>query len=362
MTAESNFTTSGSATPSKKSNDSAHSKESLPLLRKPLSLSTLAMPTLSNMRPSESLVNALASLLAQLPQEHHDIMFTVTELIRATAKHSGQTKMPLSNLLLVFCPSLNMSPQLLRVLCENEEIWDRAEEGRMLDTERANEVSKTTSRSSGRSQDSELTCWNEASEEETPAPEISRRPAQLSIVREADTVYLDAEECPCCELRVKPSFESCSMNRSSDTRSDDESSTSISDVRSVASPTSASTFTSTDATSVSLSADPANSCDEGPQLQWSPASPLIDEVSSPASVMVGTPSTVTQRKSVPMLKIPVVTFPSDGPTTGQSHRAKKRKPTLHLFSKRSASSCGASPVSPTGFPPSPHSRSETSAS
>ena len=32
--------------------------------------------------------------------------------------------MPLSNLLLVFCPSLSMSPPLLRVLCEAEGIWD----------------------------------------------------------------------------------------------------------------------------------------------------------------------------------------------------------------------------------------------
>ena len=32
--------------------------------------------------------------------------------------------MPLGNLLLVFCPSLNMSPSLLRVLCEVEGIWD----------------------------------------------------------------------------------------------------------------------------------------------------------------------------------------------------------------------------------------------
>lgn len=32
--------------------------------------------------------------------------------------------MPLSNLLLIFCPSLAMSPPLLRLLCEGEGIWD----------------------------------------------------------------------------------------------------------------------------------------------------------------------------------------------------------------------------------------------
>ena len=45
-----------------------------------------------------------------------------------TAKRSRQTKMPLSNLLLVFCPTLNMSPPLLKVLCENEYIWEAADE------------------------------------------------------------------------------------------------------------------------------------------------------------------------------------------------------------------------------------------
>ncbi|THV05111.1 RhoGAP-domain-containing protein [Dendrothele bispora CBS 962.96] len=94
-------------------------------LRKPPSLSTLAMPNFSGMRPpSRSLCNALKSLIAQLPQENKDLIQTVTELIKATAKESRQTKMPLSNLLLVFCPSLNMNPPLLRVLCEAGDIWE----------------------------------------------------------------------------------------------------------------------------------------------------------------------------------------------------------------------------------------------
>ncbi|KIM78888.1 hypothetical protein PILCRDRAFT_578639 [Piloderma croceum F 1598] len=97
----------------------------VPTLRKPPSLSTLAMPNFSGMRaPSESLVNALRSLIAGLPQENRDLLHTVTDLISATAKRSKETKMPLSNLLLVFCPSLNMNPPLLRVLCEAQGIWD----------------------------------------------------------------------------------------------------------------------------------------------------------------------------------------------------------------------------------------------
>ncbi|KAK1236460.1 hypothetical protein PQX77_000296 [Marasmius sp. AFHP31] len=94
-------------------------------LRKPPSLSTLAMPNFSGMRPpSRNLRRALRSLLGQLPAENKDLIRTVTELIKATAKEHRETKMPLSNLLLVFCPSLNMNPPLLRVLCEAEGIWD----------------------------------------------------------------------------------------------------------------------------------------------------------------------------------------------------------------------------------------------
>lgn len=93
-------------------------------LRKPPSLSTLALPTFNVRKHSASLLASLANLIAQLPVEHRDLLKTVTELIRATAACSKETKMPLSNLLVVFCPSLTMSPPLLRVLCEGEGIWD----------------------------------------------------------------------------------------------------------------------------------------------------------------------------------------------------------------------------------------------
>jgi len=94
-------------------------------IRKPPSLSTLAMPTFSAIpAPSSTLILSLRTLISQLPQENRDLLRTVVELIRATAVRSKETKMPLSNLLLVFCPSLNMTPPLLRVLCEAEEIWE----------------------------------------------------------------------------------------------------------------------------------------------------------------------------------------------------------------------------------------------
>ena len=82
------------------------------------------MPSFNGMRPpSKLLLKTLQSLLSQLPEENRDLIRTVAELIRATAKESKDTKMPLSNLLLVFCPSLSMSPPLLKVLCEAEGIW-----------------------------------------------------------------------------------------------------------------------------------------------------------------------------------------------------------------------------------------------
>lgn len=93
-------------------------------LRKAPSLSTLAMPSFAGKRSvSESLLNALTWLLARLPRENRDLLYTVIELIRATAARERETRMNLGNLLLVFCPSLNMNPTLLRVLCEHESIW-----------------------------------------------------------------------------------------------------------------------------------------------------------------------------------------------------------------------------------------------
>ncbi|KAH0827752.1 hypothetical protein J3R83DRAFT_3349 [Lanmaoa asiatica] len=94
-------------------------------LRKPPSLSTLGMPNFGGAHPpSESLRKALSSLISRLPQENRDLLLTVTELINHTARRSSETKMPLSNLLLVLCPSLTMNPSLLQALCESQGIWN----------------------------------------------------------------------------------------------------------------------------------------------------------------------------------------------------------------------------------------------
>ncbi|KAH8830302.1 hypothetical protein DL96DRAFT_1707133 [Flagelloscypha sp. PMI_526] len=93
-------------------------------LRKPPSLSTLAMPNLQGLKSaSPELIKALRSLISKLPQENKDLLLTVVDLIKATASQYRVTKMPLSNLLLVFCPSLHMSPPLLRTLAECDALW-----------------------------------------------------------------------------------------------------------------------------------------------------------------------------------------------------------------------------------------------
>ncbi|KAH7888808.1 hypothetical protein F5I97DRAFT_1803723 [Phlebopus sp. FC_14] len=100
-------------------------KDIHPALRKPPSLSTFAVPSFASANPpSEPFRKALSSLISCLPQENRDLLLTVTEVINQTAKRSQETKMPLSNLLLVLCPSLSMNPSLLQALCESEGIWD----------------------------------------------------------------------------------------------------------------------------------------------------------------------------------------------------------------------------------------------
>ncbi|KZV80875.1 RhoGAP-domain-containing protein [Exidia glandulosa HHB12029] len=90
----------------------------VPQMRKP--------PSLSNLGPNASplLLHKVSTLVARLPLENRDTLFTVIELLKTTANNSKATKMPLANLLLLFCPSLQVSPTLLRVLCEADNIWD----------------------------------------------------------------------------------------------------------------------------------------------------------------------------------------------------------------------------------------------
>ncbi|KAL5523911.1 hypothetical protein ACEPAG_8084 [Sanghuangporus baumii] len=136
-------------------------------VRKAPSLSTFAVPALAPRTASHTLTAALSVLIARLPKENRDLLRTVTELIMATARACRETKMPLSNLLLVFCPSLMMGPPLLRALCEGKDIWDgplgdvkippvlealsSAETANEEKTEDEDEVEEDSGRSSGES-------------------------------------------------------------------------------------------------------------------------------------------------------------------------------------------------------------------
>jgi hypothetical protein len=86
----------------------------------------------SHTGPSQSLIDTLISLILRLPTANLDVLTTLIELIRATSdiKRVRHTKMPLGNLLLVFCPSLGVTPSVMRVLCESDHIWDGVRERR----------------------------------------------------------------------------------------------------------------------------------------------------------------------------------------------------------------------------------------
>ena len=90
-----------------------------------------SIPTISTFNefrpPSQPTVHALAALVMRLPRENRDLMYTLTELIKAATNGntngSHGTKTPFENLLPVFCAILGMTPDLLRVLCESEDVW-----------------------------------------------------------------------------------------------------------------------------------------------------------------------------------------------------------------------------------------------
>jgi hypothetical protein len=78
-------------------------------------------------KPPNGLLREFNSLVQKLPQENHDLLQTIVELLARTAVHAKTTKMPLSNLLLVFCPSVGINPSVFKIMVENHEpIFDQA--------------------------------------------------------------------------------------------------------------------------------------------------------------------------------------------------------------------------------------------
>ena len=78
-------------------------------------------------RPPNSLLREFNGLVQKLPRENHDLLQTIVELLARAAVHAKTTKMPLSNLLLVFCPSVGINPSVFKIMVENHgPIFDQA--------------------------------------------------------------------------------------------------------------------------------------------------------------------------------------------------------------------------------------------
>ena len=78
-------------------------------------------------KPPNSLLREFNDLVQKLPRENHDLLQTIVELLARAAVHAKTTKMPLSNLLLVFCPSVGINPSVFKLMVENHEpIFDEA--------------------------------------------------------------------------------------------------------------------------------------------------------------------------------------------------------------------------------------------
>lgn len=89
------------------------------ILTNSLDESLLGPPSLRT--ASAQLISDLQQLIWKLPDENRSVLHELCRLLRRTADHSATTKMPLSNLVLVFCPTLNMNPSLLSLLVETQD-------------------------------------------------------------------------------------------------------------------------------------------------------------------------------------------------------------------------------------------------
>ncbi|KAJ7218092.1 hypothetical protein GGX14DRAFT_517573 [Mycena pura] len=352
------------------------SPRSVQAMRKPPSLSTLAMPNMTARPLSQPLINALKTLIRQLPAENRDLLRTVTELIRETAKQSKETKMPLSNLLLVFCPSLNMNPPLLKVLCEAEGVWEDAlnEPDVAVDAKRERESSGVLDI---RAPDASKSVGNaEHVDDPLPSPTRSRSPGARSKRKHPAAVYVDYDESSSLSevLAVQthpPSDDVSSMSTSEDTsmdpRLDSSSPLLSSSAESLATPSSGPSLAhlpleekgfdvqSSSSLVIADSSDPADS--PGPQFTRQPCRPIVSPpLGSPIqfpTISGNSPGTpVSSTRSIPTLSLPSLSSANFSPkvehnSTGSAppsplHRLKK--PSLHLlFSKRSASPLTPSP-------------------
>ncbi|KAJ6586893.1 hypothetical protein DFH09DRAFT_1027807 [Mycena vulgaris] len=353
-------------------------------MRKPPSLSTLAMPNFSSMRPpSQSLLNALKSLIGQLPPENRDLIRTVTELIRATAKQSRETKMPLSNLLLVFCPSLNMNPPLLRVLCEADGVWGDNEVepdvSKVVDIKRDSvlDISPDTAKPHPLELEvSDVDVDTKVHRDPLPSPTRPRSPGARNKRMHPAAVYLDSNEesslsqvsrmlaenaaIDASPLSDDVSSVSTSEDASMEPRLDAPSPLLSSSAESLATPSSGPSLTHLpleekgfnvkhSLTSLVIEDSPDPQYNRPPRR---PSGPLGAPIQFP-SISPNSPGTpISSTRSIPTLSLPSLSLANLSPKfdhnpTGSappSPLRRLKKPSLHLlFSKRSASPLTTSP-------------------
>jgi hypothetical protein len=362
--------------------------KNLPAIRKPPSLSTLALPSFQDMRPpSKTLLGAIKSLIQQLPPENRDLIRTVVDLIRATAGRSKKTKMPLSNLLLLFCPSLSMSPPLLKVLCDGEGIWesspvtDLKRESLVLDIRAPGSTtsdddtdedsySDAMEERSWQSMDRDSTSDNPSSdyhasaEEEASLLDEGEHARQHRRFREVErpevpTLYLDAHS-RCSSSSPSSAIDNGSMSSGKDSVNIANSPSPPplwSSAESVATPTSSGhpSFSHLPLEEVKGKVEPQHrQRSASPQIAGlSPmaiskrpliSSPIPASASTPISSPYQSSERDSRRRSIPILSLPsfspyVMGPPS--PAGSNSPHLKGRKPSLRdLFSKRSAGSLG----------------------
>lgn len=73
--------------------------------------------------PTAEAMAELRGLMNQLPRENYDLLHEIAKFLRLTSNKSNTTKMPLSNLLLIFCPSLSLNPPFLRLIIERQDYF-----------------------------------------------------------------------------------------------------------------------------------------------------------------------------------------------------------------------------------------------
>lgn len=285
-------------------------------------------------------------------------MRTVVELIRATAKASKETKMPLSNLLLVFCPSLNMSPPLLKALCEADGIWDdpsQPEEVLHIKRHTVLEISMDRSRSGSDRDEDE---YVDASDGTDVEGQSLRSVDHLGSGYNASTENSMLEEIPPSSSKTErfdrqaaPTLyldSHCSSSSLSSSQSDIERRDALSPPL-LSSESVDSLLTPVSSGHPSLSHLPLPELKKEPLIKKASARDLKANISHPIPIDTGlvqfppSPPTPQKRRSIPILSLP--SFSSSSHHDGAENTAPElrgKKPSLRrLFTKRSMASIGS---------------------